>query len=448
MIRVAKFGGSILTSGADYIRAAGEVRRLHEHGGVVVVVSAMKGVTDKLIEAASSPGSADRIIEEVYESYSRALEEVGGAPRFSEELYREYTNLASALWAVRVLGEVSPRARDYIVSFGERFSSIVMAAALESLGLRAVSLTGREAGIVTDDRFGEANPIYRVSRDLTRKTLLPILGDGIVPVVTGFIGGTLDGAVTLLGRGGSDFSATLLASYLDAGEVLIYTVTGAVMSGDPRKIPYARPVDRMNFSEAAEVARLGLRKFHPRTFEPLIGSGVRVRITRVGGGSETVIDGVGGPPPVKAVTVYEDLAMVVVEGKTLPGRIGALARAAGLLAGRGVNIVSIVQPPSETSIVFVVESGQAEEALGALEGLTREGYASNVYKEGHVSSVSVVGEGVISPGMMSRVHEIALGEGAKVVVWSPASPSISVLVEPRLTWKVANLLHDEVVLGG
>ncbi|MCE4602519.1 MAG: aspartate kinase, partial [Desulfurococcales archaeon] len=439
---------SILTSGGDYLRAAGEVKQLHESGGVIVVVSAMKGVTDKLIEASSSPSSSERIVEEVYESYSRALMEVSGTPRFNEELYREYTSLASALWAVRVLGEVSPRARDYIVSFGERFSSIVMAAALESLGLRAVSLTGREAGIVTDDRFGEANPIYRVSKGLSRKTLLPLLGDGIVPVVTGFIGGTLDGAVTLLGRGGSDFSATLLASYLGAGEVLIYTVTGAVMSGDPRKIPYARPVDRMNFSEAAEVARLGLRKFHPRTFEPLIGSGVRVRITRVGGGSETVIDGIGGPPPVKAVTVYEDLAMIVVEGKTLPGRIGALAKAAGLLAGRGVNIVSIVQPPSETSMVFVIESGQAEEALDALEDLRREGYASNVYKEGHVSSVSVVGEGVISPGMMSRVHEIALGEGAKVVVWSPASPSISVLVEPRLTWKVANLLHDEVILGG
>ncbi len=140
--------------------------------------------------------------------------------------------------------------------------------------------------------------------------------------------------------------------------------------------------------------------------------------------------------------------MIVVEGKTLPGKIGALAKAASQLANNNVNIITVVQPPSETSMVFIVEANDANRALNSLSILVDEGYATSVYEEGIVSAVSVVGEGVINPSITSRVHETALAEGGKVVVWSPASPSISVFVDPKVSWKLANILHDEVVLNG
>ena len=441
---VAKFGGSVLSSGQDYLRAAREVARLREERDVVVVVSAMKGVTDQLIEAAARGNG----IDSVFEKYSRALEEAlgRGAGEWLETLYNEFNKLNMLLWAVRVLGEANPRAQAYITSFGERLSTLLMAAALESQGVPARRLMGGDAGIITDSNWLEAEPLDEESRPLARLRLGSLLESGIVPVVAGFTGATRDGAVTLLGRGGSDLSATLLARYLDAEEARLYTVAGAVMSGDPRRIPYARLVERMSFSEASEIARLGTRKFHPRTFEPLEGSNVRVTVTGIGSSEGTVIDARGGGPPVKAVSVLEDLSLIIVEGKRLPGRIGALARAARLLAEAGVNIVSVAQPPSETSMAFIVAARDAQRAQEVLEqGVNGGRY--RVYSHEGVSAVGVVGHGVHSSRILGRIHELSMERGTLLISWSPASPSVSSLVDSRLAWELAATLHEEVVLG-
>ncbi len=445
---IAKFGGSVLSSARGYLEAARLVEKLVSEGHqVVVVVSAMKGVTDTLLSFQRL--GAEKTAKSVYERYATTLKSLGLPQdlhaRAASELAIASNSLFKALWAVGVLGEATPRARDYIASFGEKLSAIVMSAALQARGLRARWLTGREAGIVTDDRFGEANPIHEVSAKLVRETLKPLLDEGVVPVVTGFIAGTVDGTVTLLGRGGSDYTATLIASYLAADEVRLYTDVPGIMSGDPRRIPSARSLKLLSYREASELARLGLRKFHPRTFEPLEGQDIPVRVLDLAHRGTTTITRNGGPPPVKAVTVLEELAVVTLRGPGLAGRVGVLARAASLLAGSGVNIVSVTQPPSETSISFIVNASDAEKARRSLARLVREGVAVAVEVYAPVAAVSVVGVGVLEPETISRIHGIALQYHTKTMVWSYTSPVVSAIVDKSEAWQLARRLHDEVV---
>ena len=446
---VAKFGGSLLRDSGGFTVAAQEVERLLRGGGrVAAVVSAMKGVTDELIEVVEKPAAWEprlrRIMERYYSAARGAVTSERETTSVLGELSRLFDELFKLVWAVKMIGEVTPHARAAIISFGERLSAALLAATLRSLGVEAVWFDGREAGLVAEGDPWEATVDYETSRSLVRERLLPLLERGVVPVVTGFMAGTREGRVVLLGRGGSDYTATLLARFLDAEEAVLYTDVPGVMSSDPRRIPGARVIPRLSYSEAMELALLGAKKMHPKTFEPLLGTGTRVRITMPGAEEATIVDQEGGPPPLKAVVVSEELSVVTIVGGGLVGRIGVASRVAGVAARLGVNLLSIMQPITETRISLVVRRGSAPRLAEALaEEL--DGLISSVERD-DVAAVSIVGDGLRDSRVSGEIVEKAarIG-GVRSILWAPGSPILVVYVEPREAWSIAATIHEEVV---
>ena len=446
---VAKFGGSLLRDSSGYLTLSSEVEKLLEQGRrVVVVVSAMKGVTDELIEIVEKPVGWEprlkRIMERYYSAARGAVVNEREATALLGELSRLFDELFKLVWAVKVIGEVTPFARAAIVSFGERLSAALAAATLRSNGVEAVWLDGREAGIVAEGDPWEATVDYKLSEQLVRGKLTPLLEHRVVPVVTGFVAGTREGRTVLLGRGGSDYTATLLARFLGADEVILYTDVPGVMSADPRMIPESRVIPRLSIAEAMELALLGAKRMHPKTFEPVFDSNVTVRITMPGADEATVVTREGGPPPLKAVVATGDLAVVTVVGGGLVGRIGVASKVTGIAAVNGVNILSIMQPITETRISLVVRRREAERLAKALaEGLG--GLVSEVVVE-EVSAVSVVGDGLRDSRVSGRLVEKAASMGGVVsILWAPGSPILMGLVEPGREWEIARLLHGEVL---
>ncbi|KSW11610.1 hypothetical protein CF15_01920 [Pyrodictium occultum] len=446
---VAKFGGSLLRDASGYITAAQEVARLRQEGyQVVVVVSAMKGVTDELIEILESPSGWEprlrRIMERYYSAARGAVSSERELTSVLGELSRLFDELFKLVWAVKVIGEATGNARAAIVSFGERLSAALMAAALRSNGVEAVWLGGREAGIIAEGDPWEAVVDYEASEPMVRSKLLPVIERGVVPVVTGFVAGTREGRIVLLGRGGSDYTATLLARFLGADEVVLYTDVPGVMTADPGRLKNARVIERLSFAEAMELALLGAKRMHPKTFEPVMGTSTRVRITMPGSSQSTLVDSKGGPPPLKAVVVSEGISLVTVVGGGLVGRIGTAAKITGVAARLGINILAIMQPITETRVSLAVRRDSAEKLAKALS--EELGHIVSEVEVEDASAVSVVGDGLREPDVSGNVVEKAAGlGGVKSILWAPGSPILVTFVEPDESWAIAEKLHEEVV---
>ncbi len=455
-ILVAKFGGSVLRGARDYRRASGIVSDLLEHGfKPVVVVSALKGVTDLLISMAVEARGSSSAVRKIAGLHRGVIAEVADSP-FFEEAYLEMSRLLDALaktvWAVGVLGEATPRVRDYIVSFGEKFSAIIMEAALKTAGLDARWMSGGEAGVITDGNFGDATPILEEAVPRIRSRLLPMLDSGVVPVVTGFLGATRSGETTTLGRGGSDYSAALLGAALEAREVRLYTNVEGVLTANPELIPHARTIPRLAVEEAMELSYLGAKKFHPRTFEPLKMRGIPIRILSFHNpeGPSTLVEGhCSNGDGVKAVVVVEDLALVKVKGPTMVGRIGTAAEVMSLAREARVNISAISQPVSETVISIVVKQDDASRLARLVEErLKPRRVVESVEVVEPISALVVVGCGLRRSDVLSRV----MGELSGVEVYMAArgleGVSLTVLTEPSDAVAMAEKIHDEVILDG
>ncbi|MBC7130813.1 aspartate kinase, partial [Candidatus Bathyarchaeota archaeon] len=288
---VMKFGGTSVASGKNIHRIAKLIASYVNQGNqVVAVVSALDGITEKLIEAAEqaerqnkdfiSPfkqGLLDRHLKVAEEAISNTLilSEVQSIIADTVE------ELEKVLTGIVYVGELTYRSRDYILSFGERLSAPILYGALKDAGLNSCFLTGAEAGIVTDDNFGEANPLMNVTRLQVKERLEALLKKGIVPVVTGFIAATQDGVTTTLGRGGSDYTATIIGAALDAEEVWIWTDVDGLMTADPKIVPNAKTLPEISFKEALEMAVFGAKAMHPRALEPIIDGNTIVRIKNI-----------------------------------------------------------------------------------------------------------------------------------------------------------------------
>ena len=270
-------------------------------------------------------------------------------------------------------------------------------------------LTGGEAGLITDSSFGEANPVWRETRRRVRRVLKPLLGCNTIPVVTGFIGQTSGGEVTTLGRGGSDYTATILADALNADEVWIWTDVDGLMTADPRVVEDARVIETLSYAEAEEMAILGAKAMHPRALEPARGKSIPVRIRNTFNPEHpgTLI---GGRPKktrgvVKAVALVRDVGMLTVSGRSLVGKPGMAAKILGLLAAQKIYTLMISQSVLESNISIVVKRNLLEGAKAALaSGMAYGDYGLRIDTEEHVSVVAAIGAGMKgTPGVAARV---------------------------------------------
>ncbi len=449
-VLVVKFGGSVLERGDSFLKAADIVLDLMEKGWTpVVVVSAMKGVTDKLRSVARS-GDGD--LQHVFDLHREAASHLNLPKEAAKEISDLLNELSRMAWAVKMLGEATPRVRDYILSFGERLSALLMSYTLRFRGVSSTWMTGGDAGIVTTRDFGEARPITGRTYPRVRRRIRPLLSEGTVPVVTGFLGATPEGDVTTLGRGGSDLSATLIASALNASEVRLYTNVEGVLTANPELVPNARTITRLSLEEAMELSYLGAKRFHPSTFEPLMRSGVPARILSFHNpeGGSTVVEGTcDREDRVKATLVVGDLALVEVRGTTMVGRIGTAAEIMSLAREAGVNISAISQPVSETVIDVVVRKDCSKRFSDLIrKRLKSSGVVSSVKVREDLSAVVVVGCGLRSPHNLQKVLGLLDHVNIHLISRGAAGVSLTLLVDSEEAVELVRRIHDEVIISG
>ena len=342
-----------------------------------------------------------------------------------------------------------------MLAFGERLATALFHRALTSAGVKARAFDGGEAGLVTDDRFGDAEPLVELSLYQVAETLGPLIAAGEVPVITGFIAATQHGVTTTLGRGGSDYTATLVGAALGADEIWIWSDVDGLMSADPRIVPGARRLERISFSEAVEMAQFGAKAMHPRALEPAAERGVPVRIRNTfrPEGEGTLIAREGDAPDgiVRSVHVVHDSGMILVTGAGMIGRVGTAARVFEALGEHGINIRMISQSASEAAISIAVGAGQLEAARAALEArLLRTGHARRVLVEPEVAIVAAVGAGMRGTrGVAARVFGAVAARGINVIAIAQGSSelSISFAVGRDAGPDAARALHDEFGLA-
>ena len=347
-LTIHKFGGTSVGS-AERIAAAAAIIAA-EQAPALVVTSAMSGTTDALLRAiaAAEAGREAEARTECAAIILRHRETLAQLDAAATEtaarintLCDEFTHLSEAILSLR---EASPRSRDRIVSIGEKLATELLSRALQSAGRATLPLSA-DTFLETDGRFTQASPIPHITAGRIKRALTPHLEAGTIPVVTGFIGCSAEGHTTTLGRGGSDFSATLIGAALDAADIIIWTDVPGVFTANPRIVPEALAIPQLHHREAAELSFYGAKVLHQRTIQPVSGTDARVWIKS---SFEPHLEGtlvdrnqLIGSHPVKAISAVPGQAIVNVEGRGMAGIPGLAARFFGALA-RHVSSVNLI----------------------------------------------------------------------------------------------------------
>ncbi|HXG56378.1 MAG TPA: aspartate kinase [Vicinamibacterales bacterium] len=427
-LEVWKFGGASLADAPAIEKARGLIAR--HHGPLVVVASALGGVTDLLLDgahqsAAGATGEGARAAAEFLRRHRevvRALLPPGGARRALlarvDRAAREYRDLCGA---VGLLGHLAPRASDLLVSRGERMAATILAAAL----LRAGGVYVEASDLVaTDGMHGQAATLLAQTTRRARRILRPLLANRHVAVVAGFIGQAPDGSVTTLGRGGSDLTATLLARALGARRVVLWKDVPGILTADPRVVPDARLIPQLHHREAAEVAHYGAKVLHPRSLIPIAGTRTVLRVRSFLDpslpGTEVSARRVGRSSPVKALATVHGQAIVTVAGKGMVGMHGIAARTFAAVDAQRLSVSTIFQGSSESSIGFTLPEGEAARAVAGIRKAFREELASGlidrISARPGMAVLAVVGDGMAgSPGVAARVFSALASGGINVV---------------------------------
>ena len=438
-MRVLKFGGTSVADAARILRVAGLVKAASARGPVVVVTSAMSGVTNALLAAGrAAEEKGVRAAEDAWRQIARrhrdAVDEiVGGDPGRAADLAARLdahlAQLEDLLRGVGLLRELSPRAQDAVASFGERLNALLLAEALLTSGAGATPVDASRL-IITDAEFGAAAPDLPAIRRRAPRILGPILRRGTIAVVGGFYGSTPDGVTTTLGRGGSDYSAALLAAALPAEAVEIWTDVDGMLTCDPRIVPEARLIPRISAAAAAELARFGAKVIHPATIGPAVKAGIPVLIknTFAPNAPGTVIVGNEDDPvrgvPI-AVAAKRNVAIVSVSSPEMLDAAGYMARIWRIYEEHEVSVDLVAT--TEVSVSATVEDLSAIPPL--LRDLRSLGEAS---AHQGCAIIAVVGKGFLfQPGLAARIFS-ALGEINVLMISQGAKDNnVSFVVDDR-----------------
>lgn len=462
---VMKFGGTSIATGENIRRAAILVANGVKQGNsVIVVVSALDGTTDELCEAAEhaqkeNEGYILKFTQKLFERHSAVAVKAIGNKRIQKEI--EYTikktidELEKVLTGISYVGELTPKSRDYVLSFGERLSAPIVCGILQDLKLESQWFTGKEAGIVTDSNFGEASPLLNVTTHHLKQRIGPLLDKQIIPVVTGYIAATQDGVVTTLGRGGSDFTATLVGAALNANEVWIWTDVDGMMTADPKIIPSAKLLSVLSYQEAAEMAIFGAKAMHPRALEPLMRENIPARIRNVFNpeNSGTLIANTHTAEQsdvVKAIAIIRDVAMINISGAGMVGAPGSYAKIFDILGKNCINIMMISTAVSEANISLIIRRNLLGRALSTLEiALLGNGFISEVTSEDDVCVIAAMGANMKGTlGVASRIFTAMAQKGINIRMIAQGSSelNISFVVKEKDGVAAVRAIHEEFKL--
>jgi aspartate kinase len=463
---VMKFGGTSVGNAQSHARAASIVLEQAEGWDcLAAVVSAMNGVTDALTEGARTAACGDSqtyraIVADLRVRHYRAVDELLDPNCERAQLLAtvdEYLDeFATFCHSVHVLGEVTARAMDAITSLGERINARILAAVLRQNGAHSEAVDATEL-IITDNTFQNAVPLMDATRACVTERLSSMLDEGLIPIVTGFIGASQDGVTTTLGRGGSDYSAAILGDCLDADEVWIWTDVDGVMTTDPRIVPDARVLPVLSYNEVSELAYFGAKVVHPRTIRPVVERGIPLWVKNTFNpthpGTRINTETEAAPSTIKAVTAIEKLSMVNVEGRGMMGVPGIAARTFSAVASQGASVLMITQASSEQSISFLIPTETVDPVIDAIEEemaleLARKDI-DRVWSMDDVVIVTAVGSGLrTTPGVGARIFGALAQAEINVIAVAQGSSecSISLAVAARDAGNAVRQIHDEVIL--
>ncbi len=461
---VMKFGGTSVGN-ADRMESVGKIIAAHaQEAEVVVVVSAMGGVTDMLIRAAKEASQGDRRHwkgarqelarrhREVADRLLPPAEQATVLPRLAEEL-ENLENLCSGFSLVR---EVTPRAMDTLSSLGEVMSSVLMASILRSMGLRAEAVDATEL-IVTDDNFGSASPQFEETNAQTPLRLAGLRRHGIMPVVTGFRAATREGVCTTLGRGGSDYSATIVGAALDADKVWIWTDVDGVMTADPRMVPSARIIPEISYREAIELSFFGARVLHPKTIPPVMKKKIPVWIKNSFNpscpGTKIAPVASNDERGVKALTCLSDADLVTMSGKDTLSFPRLATRVFNGLHLEGVSTLMVTQSSADNVLCFAIREADLPRVKARLEKTFEleilHEYVGPLEVMRKVAIVVAVGENMKGiPGIAGRAFGALGRRGINIIAIAQGSSelSISFAVKSAEVKEAVQAIHEEFQL--
>jgi aspartate kinase len=469
MLLTIKLGGTSVGDAERIRSAAALVKHVRSQGHrVVVVTSAMAGVTNQLVDMVSQPPAAAddasrvtgyfRLTKKLEQDHTETARRAIRDPRLVEEvantLYMGRHGLERILLGSHLLGELTPIGYDFVVSEGERLCVPVLAACMRDHGLDAVGLGGDEAGVVTDNNYGSSLPNEEATRREARRVLLPLLEAGKTPVVAGFYGRSAQGRIAILGRGGSDFSATLLGCALDADEIWIlkHEVDG-IKTTDPRLVPAAHTIPEVSYEIAAEMAMLGAKVLHPKSVQPAARQQIPVRIGTSADlskpGTRLRPQSPGAAPGVTALTLVRKAGLVRASSPAMgdEGIIGAGFVEA--LRRNNIDVLASGHGFNGGRALWLLAGSDVERFLGLL----RDHVAPHILIEAQrdVAILGVVGHRVgVTPGILAQVAQCLQRSGTPAVAMlqgaSPNGIIVTLADDDRRLPTALRALHTELGL--
>jgi len=459
---VMKFGGTSVGSAERMKVACDLIAAEAAHRPVVAVVSAMSKITDLLLDTtrhaeAGDQAGIDGNLQKLEERHFDAAGQLVGSfelMRVREEIAGIVAEFRRIVSGIRMLGHRPPRAIDEAVAVGERLSVLLVTEHLQSRGLAAHAVNAADV-IVTDAVFNNASPLMEATQKKASDILHPRLERGEIPIVTGFNGATADGRPTTLGRGGSDFSASILAAALNAAELWIWTDVDGIMTADPRLVPDAKILSEITYSEAAELAYAGAKVLHPRTLAPLVERKIPVwsKNSFAPGkpGTRIVPSLTAGNPGARAVTSMAKVALVSLEpASSGAGGVRIMARALDALDSANIEVLALSSSSYRQSFCFLVREEDLDAATQAVESALAleltHGYLSGIEVDRNVGLLAVVGEGMRGfSGVAGRIFTAISRENVNIIAIAQGSSelTISIVVRRDGLEKAVRAVHSE-----
>lgn len=461
-MKVLKFGGSSVAT-PERILSIVDILQKYKAAGdqFTVVFSAFGGVTNSLIEIGQLASAGDETYEEKFDAFvqrhldtAKALVPGEDYDAIKGDIESNHLDLKRLLRGIFLVREISPRTMDYVLSFGERNSAYIISKAFKSNGLDAEFLDAREV-IKTDKSFGSANVDYDKTYTLIAEHYQQV---SCIQIVTGFIASAKGGLTTTLGRGGSDFTAALIAAGVGAEVIEIWTDVDGVLTCDPRKVSKAFTIPEMSYAEAMEMSHFGAKVIYPPTIQPALEKGIPLRIKNTFNPDHpgTIVRGESkaGNYAVKGISSISDISLLTLQGSGMFGVPGIAARLFNSLAKNEINIILITQGSSEHSISFAVKPSDAKRAKKYVEREFSKEIENNavdsIKQENNLSVVAIIGENMrYAPGIAARLFQ-ALGKNginAVAIAQGSSELNVSVVIENENEQKALNAIHDAFFLS-
>lgn len=447
---VLKFGGTSVGNSENMGKTIDKILKAKaQYEEVVVVLSAITGVTNLLIHAGRSalykkPQDTLLKLKEKHYEACEIIPDIKIKMQTILEIDEKLSELEKILTGIYYVGEVTPRSLDYIVSFGERLSTLIVSRAIKARGIKSEQIDSAEI-VITDENFVNANVDFEKTQERANGRIGPLLKQDIIPIITGFIGASKNGQRTTLGRGGSDYSAAIFADVLNAKEIWIMTDVDGVMSCDPRLVKDAYLLHELSYLEAMELAYFGAKVIHPKTLEAAMRKNIPIYIKNTFSNSEgTLVTSAreGQKRKVKSISLLTDASIIEIKGYGLGKTTKVMKEIFREMEEEQINIMMVTQGSSQANVSFVVPS---EEVKNVKNLLAKEYYDRlNVIND--IALVSIVGEGMSqTAGMAARFFKAVADQGVNNLMISQGSSEVAINVAVRAEdmQRAVQAIHSE-----